>query len=199
MILLLDNYDSFTYNLADYLQRIAAQVMVRRNDVELNELTSYPIEGLLLSPGPSTPSQAGNLMAIIEHYVEKQPHIPILGVCLGHQALGEYFGAQLVRASYPMHGKLSQIYQQQASELFAGLPLAFDVVRYHSLLLTDLPDCLQPLAQTAQGELMAFQHHSRPIYGVQFHPEAALTQYGLELLRNWYEKVVKNNHTLSLV
>lgn len=181
MVLLLDNFDSFTWNLADYIHRLGVDCRVVQNDEPLAALQAISFQGLILSPGPQTPAKAGNLMEVIAHYHRQ---LPILGVCLGHQALGEFFGAKLRRAAQPMHGKLSTIFCKQ-DYLFEGMPEQLQVVRYHSLLLEELPDCLEPLAQTAAGELMALRHRELPIRGVQFHPEAVLTESGLALLKNW--------------
>jgi anthranilate synthase/aminodeoxychorismate synthase-like glutamine amidotransferase len=181
VILLLDNFDSFTYNLVDYFHQLGVQVQVERNDRPLAEIVRQPYSGVVLSPGPEVPSKAGNLMEVLGHYA---PTHPVLGICLGHQAIGAYFGAQLVKAEKPMHGKISDI-EVEPKGLFQGLPARFKVVRYHSWLIRDLPDSLQATAYTPQGELMALRHRTLPIAGVQFHPEAVLTQYGLEMLENW--------------
>lgn len=181
MLLLLDNFDSFTYNLVDYFGQLGVEVHVVRNDTSLEEIEKLPITGVILSPGPGTPEQAGCMMALIEAYHVK---VPMLGICLGHQALGRFFGAKLEKGSKPMHGKISRILCEQDS-LFEGLPEKMEVVRYHSLVLTQTPDVIIPLARTEAGELMAFKHISLPLFALQFHPEAALTTYGLEMLRNW--------------
>ncbi|QIX62015.1 aminodeoxychorismate/anthranilate synthase component II [Hymenobacter sp. BT18] len=184
-LLLLDNFDSFTFNLLDYLQQLGAEVYVVRNNVGLEELEKQPFDGIVLSPGPGTPAAAGSMPAVIARY---HAHVPMLGVCLGHQALGEYFGAELGRGVRPMHGKVSDIILTDAAEpLWTGLPPQIPVTRYHSLVLRQLPPALVPLAYTADaaGELMAFRHRELPLYGVQFHPEALLTTHGLAILRNW--------------
>lgn len=181
MVLLLDNFDSFTYNLVDYFGRLGVQVQVVRNDVPLAELQQLPITAIILSPGPGTPQAAGNMLEVIAHY---HTRVPMLGICLGHQALGEFFGARLEKGLKPMHGKISEI-SCRPDPLFTGLPNPMPVVRYHSLVLQCLPDCLEPLAQTQLGELMAFRHKELPLYALQFHPEAALTTYGLRMLQNW--------------
>jgi anthranilate synthase/aminodeoxychorismate synthase-like glutamine amidotransferase len=181
MLLLLDNYDSFTYNLVDYFGQLGVEVHVLRNNTTLEELKKLPIEGVVLSPGPGEPRQAGVMMEVIAHYHDK---VPMLGICLGHQALGEFFGAKLDKGIRPMHGKISEI-SCEPDSLFAGLPAKMPVVRYHSLVLRQWPDCLVPLAYTAEGELMAFRHCDLPLHALQFHPEAALTTYGLDMLRNW--------------
>lgn len=181
MVLLLDNFDSFTYNLVDYFGQLGIETRVLRNNVPLSEIEGYEFQGVVLSPGPETPSAAGNLMQVIEAYLGK---LPLLGICLGHQALGQYLGAQLVKAPYPMHGKISPI-QTVPSKLFGGLPHQFEVVRYHSLVLEKLPADLKATAYTEDRSLMAFEDPERKVYGIQFHPEAALTEHGLHILNNW--------------
>lgn len=181
MVLLLDNFDSFTWNLADYIHRLGVDCEVVQNDRPLSEIQKIPFQALILSPGPQTPAKAGCLMEVIGHYHQQ---LPILGVCLGHQALGEFFGASLQKAAQPMHGKLSTI-NCNPDYLFDGLPRQMQVVRYHSLLLKDLPNSLEAIAKTASGELMALRHKQLPIRGVQFHPEAVLTEGGLAMLKNW--------------
>ncbi|WP_224999771.1 aminodeoxychorismate/anthranilate synthase component II [Cesiribacter sp. SM1] len=181
MVLLLDNFDSFTWNLADYIHRLGVACEVVQNDQPLAKIQRIPYQAIILSPGPQTPAKAGCLMDIIAYNYQR---VPILGVCLGHQALGEFFGARLHKAQRPMHGKLSQIFCKP-DYLFDGLPSQLQVVRYHSLLLKELPACLEPIAETAESELMALRHTSLPIRGVQFHPEAILTESGLALLKNW--------------
>ncbi|WP_266367388.1 anthranilate synthase component II [Tellurirhabdus rosea] len=192
-LLVLDNIDSFTYMLVDYLKQAGADCRVVRNTASLDDLTGESYDGIVLSPGPGTPRQAGSLMAVIGHYFQT---VPMLGVCLGHQALGEFFGARLERADRPMHGKRSEVRQVTDDPLFAGLPATFTVTRYHSLIVNSLPAELVPLAEVIipdsgenfraqKAENMAFRHQKLPIYGVQFHPEAVLTDFGLEILRNW--------------
>lgn len=181
MLLLLDNFDSFTYNLVDYFGQLGVEVHVVRNDVTLDEIKALPVTGIVLSPGPGEPAKAGIMMEVVRQY-HKQ--VPMLGICLGHQALGEFFGARLAKGIKPMHGKLSEIICEP-DPLFAGLPQKMQVVRYHSLVLQQQPDCIVPLAYTAESELMAFRHRTLPLYALQFHPEAALTTNGLEMLRNW--------------
>lgn len=182
MVLLLDNFDSFTFNLVHYFEQIGVSCMVLRNDVPLSDFTHLPFQGVVLSPGPATPAQAGNLMQVIDHYYQK---LPLLGICLGHQAIGAFFGARLQKARKPMHGKISQITTQTSDLLFEALPSSMPVVRYHSLILEDLPPALCATAHTAEGEIMALRHQQLPIWGVQFHPEAILTTHGLAILQNW--------------
>ena len=181
-LLVLDNIDSFTYMLVDYLKQVGATCRVVRNTASLDEITAESYDGVVLSPGPGTPRQAGCLLNVIEHYHEQ---LPMLGVCLGHQALGEYYGARLVKAAKPMHGKLSVIRKMLNDTLLVNLPDEFKVTRYHSLVLVDLPAGLTELAATIEGENMAFRHRNLPLWGILFHPEAALTQYGLAILKNW--------------
>ncbi|MEN7547052.1 aminodeoxychorismate/anthranilate synthase component II [Rapidithrix thailandica] len=181
LILLIDNYDSFTYNLVDYLGQLGVVCHIVRNDVPLAEIQELPINGLMLSPGPGVPAQAGNLMAILEHFYQR---VPVLGICLGQQAIGEFFGGRLVKARKPMHGKVSRINCTE-DLLFEGIPLQFEVVRYHSLVLDKLPAVLKPLAFTQEEEVMALRHLHWPVWGVQFHPEAILSEFGLNLLGNW--------------
>ncbi|WP_055562539.1 anthranilate synthase component II [Hymenobacter sp. AT01-02] len=188
-LLLLDNFDSFTYNLLDYLQQLGCEVEVRRNNVPLAEIEGLRFDGIVLSPGPGTPRGAGNMLAIIERWHQQ---VPMLGVCLGHQALGEFFGAPLERGAKPMHGKVSDIDWVEADKLADGLPARMPVTRYHSLILGALPPSLEALAYTTDmpRELMAMRHRELPLYGVQFHPEALLTSYGLALLGNWVKNCI---------
>ena len=181
MILLLDNYDSFTYNLVDYFGQLGIDTHVIRNDVNPESIRFSDYSGLVLSPGPEKPSDAGYMMEVLSSQLSK---MPMLGICLGHQAIGQYLGSKLVKANYPMHGKLSEI-KTEKSILFNHLPEVFNVVRYHSLTLKDLPDSLMPIAYTKELELMAFESVPLKVTGIQFHPEAILTEYGLEMLENW--------------
>ncbi|GAB3823120.1 anthranilate synthase component II [Pontibacter rugosus] len=181
MLLLLDNFDSFTYNLVDYFGRLGVEALVVRNDVPLQEIQQLPVEAIVLSPGPGTPQAAGSMMEVITYYHER---VPMLGICLGHQALGEFFGASLEKGLRPMHGKISEI-SCESDAIFKDLPQRMPVVRYHSLVLRNVPKSIVPLAFTQEGELMAFKHSILPLYALQFHPEAALTTYGLHMLQNW--------------
>jgi len=186
-ILLLDNYDSFTYNLYDYLCQSGASCTVIRNDTyTLEVIQKMDFDAIVLSPGPKKPKDAGILMELIEHYHCK---IPILGICLGHQGLGEFLGATLVKANVPMHGKTSTIFHT-GHLLFKGLPESFEVMRYHSLIIKDLIETgLQVIATTKSGEAMAISHKTFPLIGIQFHPESILTEYGLHLIKNWLKIV----------
>jgi anthranilate synthase/aminodeoxychorismate synthase-like glutamine amidotransferase len=181
LILVFDNYDSFTYNLVDYFGQIGVSTEVIRNDFPLVEINFNKYSGIVLSPGPEKPRDAGNLMKVVEHQIGKRP---MLGICLGHQAIGQYLGAKLVKANYPMHGKLSEI-RTEEGVLFKNLPSSFNVVRYHSLVLQDLPKSLKAVALAKHQELMAFENNELKVAGIQFHPEAILTEYGLEILKNW--------------
>lgn len=183
-IILLDNYDSFTYNLYDYFCRLGVCCTVVRNDaITVSQLEAMQPDAIVLSPGPKRPASAGILPKVVQHLHDK---IPILGVCLGHQAIGEFFGATLVKATLPMHGKISML-KHNGGSIFKGIERPMQVMRYHSLLLVDLPDCLEGLAYTETGELMALKHRNLPIWGLQFHPESILTVDGLTLLKNWLE------------
>jgi len=185
-ILLLDNYDSFTYNLHHYLLQAGAECQVLRNDaLPLDAFESLDFEAIVFSPGPKRPADAGMMMPLIERWHQR---VPMLGICLGHQAIGEFFGAKLVKARLPMHGKTSEVSLRAEHPLFADLPRRFSVMRYHSLLLESLHDTpLDVLATTEAGEIMAFAHCTLPLVGVQFHPESVLTEHGLRLVRNWVD------------
>ncbi|MBI1308032.1 MAG: aminodeoxychorismate/anthranilate synthase component II [Bacteroidetes bacterium] len=189
-VLLYDSYDSFTYNLKDYLEQEGAVVKVVCNDeLSLEEIIKIKPNGLVISPGPRHPEASGNLMEVLNHFYDK---IPVLGVCLGHQAIGIKFGFRLVRNGYPMHGKVSDILRRE-DQLFKEIPEKFQVCRYHSLVLAgESPEELQILATASDGSIMAIRHKEFPVWGVQYHPEAILTEYGHELMRNWFE-VVKNH------
>lgn len=181
MVLLLDNFDSFTYNLADYLRQAGAECLVLNNKVRPEELSKLNLKGIVLSPGPETPAKAGQLLQVVGAFYNK---LPILGICLGHQAIGQFFGAKLEKAEKPMHGKVS-IINCKEDYLFQGLARQLKVVRYHSLVLNSLPETLSSIAATEKGEIMAVKHNQLPVRGLQFHPEAILTESGLAMLKNW--------------
>ena len=186
MILVIDNYDSFTYNLVHYLNELGAETAVYRNDaLSVQAVLAMRPQALLLSPGPRTPNEAGICLQLI---AEAPADLPILGVCLGHQAIGQTFGGEVARARAPMHGKTSAI-RHGGEGLFKGLPDGFTAARYHSLTVTreTLPDALRITAWTDDGEIMGLQHHSRPVHGVQFHPESIATECGYELLGNFLD------------
>jgi anthranilate synthase component 2 len=188
MILVIDNYDSFTWNLVHYLEEIGARTRVERNDaLDVESALGLRPRAILLSPGPCTPNEAG----ICVDLIRKAPaSLPILGVCLGHQSIGQAFGGAVVSAKEIRHGKISEI-AHRGGPLFAGLPERYQVVRYHSLAIQerDLPDSLMVDAVTDDGEIMAVRHRERPVYGVQFHPESILTEHGHALLRNFLGQV----------
>jgi anthranilate synthase/aminodeoxychorismate synthase-like glutamine amidotransferase len=184
MLLVIDNYDSFTYNLVQYLGEMGQEVRVVRNDeIPVAEIATLAPSHIVISPGPCTPNEAGISLETIKAYAGK---IPILGVCLGHQAIGQAFGGKVVRAARVMHGKTSQI-SHDGRGLFTGLPNPFEATRYHSLLIerSSVPDTLDVTAQTAENEIMAVRHKTLPVEGVQFHPESFLTTSGKHLLRNF--------------
>ena len=186
MILVIDNYDSFTYNLVHYLNELGAETRVHRNDaITVAEALGMQPQAILLSPGPCTPNEAG---ICLELSAAADPAMPILGVCLGHQSIGQAYGGEVVRAQALMHGKTSQIHHE-GKGVFAGLKNPFTATRYHSLsvLKSNLPADLEVSAWTDDGEIMGFQHRSRPVYGVQFHPESIATECGHELLANFLD------------
>jgi len=182
MLLLIDNYDSFTYNLFQYLSELGQEVWVARNDkVSLNEIEMRSPQHIVISPGPGTPEQAGISSEVIRHFGS---YIPILGVCLGHQCIGYSYGAKVDRAGEIKHGKSSLIYHD-GKGLFVGLPNPFSAIRYHSLAVmrNDLPDCLEISAWTPDGMIMGLRHRQFPVEGVQFHPESIMTEVGKDLLK----------------
>ncbi len=190
MLLIIDNYDSFTYNLYQYFCELGAEVQVIRNDeIDVAGIKALSPSHLVISPGPCTPNEAGVSLAAIAHFAGK---LPILGVCLGHQSIAQVYGAKVVRAKEPMHGKTSPVYHGNQS-LFTDLNLPLQVTRYHSLVVESLPNCFDVTAWTcdAQGEpdiIMGFEHKTLPLYGVQFHPESILTEQGHELLANFLSR-----------
>ncbi|MEH6938396.1 aminodeoxychorismate/anthranilate synthase component II [Bacillus sp. JJ664] len=186
MILMIDNYDSFTYNLVQYLGELGEELVVKRNDeITLEEIEAMAPTYLMISPGPCTPNEAGISLKAIEYFAGK---MPILGVCLGHQAIAQVFGGEVIRAKTLMHGKTSSI-THEGMGLFSDLPSPIDVTRYHSLIVDDksFPNQLQVTAWTSDGEIMALKHKTLPIEGVQFHPESIMSQFGKEMLKNFLE------------
>jgi anthranilate synthase/aminodeoxychorismate synthase-like glutamine amidotransferase len=183
MIAVIDNYDSFTYNLVQYLGELGAELKVFRNDqIQIDELVTLSPSHLVISPGPGEPNDGGISNAAIQRFSGERP---ILGVCLGHQCIGAVFGGVVQRAPKLMHGKTSQIYHQ-GKNIFDGLPSPFEATRYHSLVVEEpLPDCLEVTAFTSEGDVMALRHKQHPTFGVQFHPESILTQHGKLLLKNF--------------
>lgn len=184
MFLLIDNYDSFTYNLLHYLGELGAEVVVRRNDaLSPAEALSMQPDGIVISPGPCDPDRAGICLDLI---TAAAGHVPLLGVCLGHQAIGQAFGGTVVRAPVPMHGKTSRI-RHVATGLFAGVPSPFAATRYHSLMVRrdDLPDCLEITAESEDDVIQGLAHKTLPIYGVQFHPESIASENGHRILENF--------------
>ncbi|MDK2124313.1 aminodeoxychorismate/anthranilate synthase component II [Parachitinimonas caeni] len=184
MLLMIDNYDSFTYNLVQYFGELGQAVQVYRNDeISLEQIAALAPKYLVISPGPCSPSEAGISVAAIEHFAGK---IPILGVCLGHQSIGQAFGGKIIHAKQLMHGKTSPI-QHKSVGVFKDLPIPFTATRYHSLVIEKetCPDCLEVTAWTEDGEIMGVRHKSLPIEGVQFHPESILTEHGHQMLDNF--------------
>jgi anthranilate synthase component 2 len=191
MFLLIDNYDSFTYNLVHYLVELGAKIAVRRNDViSVEDALALGDEGIVLSPGPCDPDRAGICLALIAAAAARRR--PLLGVCLGHQAVGQAFGGRVVRAPVPMHGKVSLI-RHTAEGVFAGLPSPFAATRYHSLIVErdSLPKVLSVTAETDDGLIMGLAHRELPIHGVQFHPESIASEHGHDILRNFLDLAEK--------
>ena len=184
MILVIDNYDSFTYNLVQYFGELGAELrVVRNNETTPAEIAAMKPERIVVSPGPCSPTEAGISCDVI---AKMGSVVPVLGVCLGHQCIGQVYGGRVVRAGRLMHGKTSMI-QHNGKHLFAGMPNPFEAIRYHSLLVerATLPAVLEITADTDQGEIMGLRHRELPVYGVQFHPESILTQHGMQILRNF--------------
>jgi len=191
MFLLIDNYDSFTYNLSHYLGELGAEISVRRNDaLSVSEALALRPEGIVISPGPSDPDRAGICLEL----VRRAGPIPVLGVCLGHQAIGQAFGGRIVRAAVPVHGKLSAM-RHDGTGIFAGLPNPFEATRYHSLIVDrdSLPAALRVTAETEDGIVMGLAHRELPIHGVQFHPESIASRNGHDLLRNFLRLAAASN------
>ena len=187
MILMIDNYDSFTYNLVHYLGELGEEVETVRNDkIEASGIDSLDPDIVVISPGPCTPKEAGNSVSIIKEFAGKKP---ILGVCLGHQSIADAFGAKIIRADRLVHGKTSEIYHR-GEGIFEGIPNPFEATRYHSLIIDrdTLPDEFEITAWTGEDEIMGIRHRELPIEGVQFHPESVLTKYGKDILNNFLKK-----------
>ncbi len=186
MILMIDNYDSFTYNLVQYMGELGAELEVYRNDqIAIDEIEQRAPSKIVISPGPCTPSKAGISKEVVRHFAGK---IPLLGVCLGHQSVAEAFGGEIIKARKLMHGKTSMI-QHDGKTVFQGLPNPFEATRYHSLVVNrkTLPDCFEITAESDDGEIMGIRHKELVIEGVQFHPESILTVYGKDLLKNFID------------
>jgi len=200
MILMIDNYDSFTYNIVQYFYDLGQEVVVKRNDeITIEDIKNMEgIDAIVISPGPCTPTEAGISVDVIKNF---KGIYPILGVCLGHQSIGQAFGAKIVKAKCLMHGKTSKIYHNEKG-LFEGIPNPFNAVRYHSLVIDEstLPEDIEITARSDDGEIMAIEHKKYPIWGVQFHPESILTEYGHKLLENFLKmskkEAVKENLTI---
>ena len=199
MILMIDNYDSFTYNIVQYFYELGQEVVVKRNDeITIEDIKNMEgIDAIVISPGPCTPTEAGISVDVIKNF---KGIYPILGVCLGHQSIGQAFGAKIVKAKCLMHGKTSKIYHNEKG-LFEGIPNLFNAVRYHSLVINEstLPEDIEITARSDDGEIMAIEHKKYPIWGVQFHPESILTEYGHKLLENFLKmskkEAIKENLT----
>ena len=190
MILIVDNYDSFTYNLLDYFGQLGEQCYVVKNDVSPSAQEDREFDMIVLSPGPGRPEDAGYLLDYIAFYAGK---VPIVGICLGHQAIARYYGGKVGKAIKPMHGKLSKCFIVQEDLIFSEMPSAFEVVRYHSLVVEDLGAELIALAATEENENMILKHKSLSIFGIQYHPEAFLTEFGMKILENCL-KFIRNSH-----
>ncbi|MCM3635859.1 aminodeoxychorismate/anthranilate synthase component II [Paenibacillus camelliae] len=187
MILVIDNYDSFTYNLVQYLGQLGEDIIVKRNDeIDIPGIEALAPDHIMISPGPCSPNEAGISLQVIDHF---KGVIPMIGICLGHQSIGQAFGGEVVRAEQLMHGKTSQIHHDGKS-LFEGLPSPFTATRYHSLIVRreSLPDCLEITAETEEGEIMGLRHKQYPIEGLQFHPESIITEHGLRMLENFLKQ-----------
>lgn len=184
MILVLDNYDSFVYNLARYVSQLGKETLVQRSDaITINEIKGLNPEAIVISPGPCTPNEAGVSLEVVRHFAEQ---IPILGVCLGHQSIGQAFGGRIVKAQQPAHGKARRI-SHNGKGIYKNIPDHFNVARYHSLVIdpSSLPVCLEITSVSDEDEIMSVRHKQYPTVGVQYHPESIITQYGYELIKNF--------------
>lgn len=194
MIVMIDNYDSFTYNLVQFVGELGEELKVYRNDrITVEEIEQLAPDYIMISPGPCTPNEAGVSLNVIRHFAGK---IPILGVCLGHQSIGQVFGGKVIRAERLMHGKTSEVYHD-GKTIFEGIPSPFTAARYHSLIVEEetLPPVLEVTARTAEGEIMGIRHKEYPVEGVQFHPESIITQHGKKLLQNFL--LAYRNHPIT--
>ena len=195
-LLVIDNYDSFTYNLVQYLGELGCDIQVRRNDaVTVAEVDKMDLDGIVISPGPGLPGDAGISIALIQEFAE---HIPILGVCLGHQAIGEAFGGKIIQAPRLMHGKTSLVYHE-GDAVLSGLPNPFEATRYHSLVVRreDLPESLVVNAWTKDGVIMGVRHQDHDLFGVQFHPESVMTPEGMQILENFTKRLTTHNEDID--
>ena len=182
-MILIDNYDSFTYNIVQYLEELGIQPKIYENDkITIEELKKIKFNSIIISPGAGTPDTAGISMQVINEFYKTKK---ILGICLGHQCIAQFFGGKVIKSQHPTHGKTSQIFFKQESKLFKDIPEGFNATRYHSLIVENLPECLKATAQTKDNIIMALEHRKLPFYGVQFHPEAILTEYGHKILENF--------------
>lgn len=183
-VLLIDNYDSFTYNLKDYLEQAGLNIEVVRNDaISMEDIKEKAFSAFVLSPGPGKPSEVPILNQIIEYSIEN--NIPLLGICLGHQAIGEYFNLPITKADIPVHGKTDQLVVEKSHPVFTDIPVPIHVMRYHSLIVSGEPSNLQVVARNQAGIVMAMAHKKYPIFSMQYHPESILTTHGLQMLKNW--------------
>lgn len=183
-VLLIDNYDSFTYNLKDYLEQAGLNIeVVRNDDISIEDIKEKAFSAFVLSPGPGKPSEVPILNQIIEYSIEN--NIPLLGICLGHQAIGEYFNLPITKADIPVHGKTDQLVVEKSHPVFTDIPVPIHVMRYHSLIVSGEPSNLQVVARNQAGIVMAMAHKKHPIFSMQYHPESILTTHGLQMLKNW--------------
>lgn len=182
-MILIDNYDSFTYNIVQYLEELGVKPKIYENDkITVEELQNIDFNSIIISPGAGNPDTAGISMDIIKEFHKTKK---IFGICLGHQCIAQFFGGKVIKSKEPVHGKTSEIYFDESCKLFKGINQGFNATRYHSLVVKDLPECLKLTAQTKDNIIMGIEHKELPIYGVQFHPEAILTEYGHEILENF--------------